>query len=350
MLVAAVVLAAVSFQAPAASQKWVALVHTSGDVPSSWLKPLQEAAQERSGNTWVAPPAVTLDEAQLALGCAAWNKACAGQIAGMTGAAMALVVDVTGKDAGITIGVQAVKANGSAVGAEEKLELPGKTDKDLEFARDFVKKGQRSAYLVVETDVPGVEVSIDGEHKGKTSASARLQEMLPPGEHKLMLSMEGKAPLQKTVTLKPGVVTTEALSLSAAGPPIETTAVAPPPTPTHEVTTTPEQPPTPAPSGAGSGNAAVGFGLAGVGGAVVVVAGVLAGGAIYDRFFHRVPCGPKPDACIPNAPLVFGFYGKGPKRADFQNEAGTWIGGGIAAVGVGALLVGTGLVLATSAE
>src|ERR1041385_5578252 len=92
------------------SNKWVALVHTTGDVPASWQKELQAAAeQNKLGPAWAAPPAVTLDEAQLALGCAGWSKTCAGQIAAMTGAGIALVVEVTAKDAGVVITTQPVK-------------------------------------------------------------------------------------------------------------------------------------------------------------------------------------------------------------------------------------------------
>lgn len=336
----------------ASSQKWVALVHTTGDVPSSWAKQLQEAAEaNKQGAQWALPPQVTLDEAQLALGCAGWNKACAGQIAGMTGAGTALVVDVSAKDAGVVVTVQAVKANGKEVGPEEKLELPGKTDKDLEFAKDFVKsspKGQR-AYLVIDADIPGVDVVLDGNKVGKTKWS----DAVSPGEHKIVLSAEGKAPVQATVNAKAGMVTTQAYSMTAAGAPIETTtAVGTGLPPDHEVKSSPNAPSTSAPAAAAPGNGVVGWGLAGGGGALAVVGGVLATAAVYDRYYNRIQCGDAAhqQSCVPNQPMLFGIYGSGPAREKFASDSTAWIGGSVAAVGVGALLVGTGVVLATSSD
>src|SRR6185295_18761597 len=118
------------------------------------------AEQNKLGPAWAAPPAVTLDEAQLALGCAGWSKTCAGQIAAMTGAGIALVVEVAAKDAGVVVTTQPVKTTGAAAGSEEKLELPSRTDKDLEIAKDFVKgsKAPRGGYLAVDVDIPGAEI------------------------------------------------------------------------------------------------------------------------------------------------------------------------------------------------
>ena len=335
--------------APSAPQKWVALVHLTGDAPASWKQPLQEAAeQNKQSAQWAPPPAVTLDEAQLALGCAGWSKSCAGQIAGMTGAAVAFVVEVTPKDAGIVVGVQTVKASGAPLGAEEKMELPGRGDKDLELARDFVRgagKSVKTGVLVVETDVANAEIVVDEKR-----VKGRFEEMLPVGEHHVTITADGKAPLSKTVVVKAGQVTPEILSLSAAGPPVETTPTVGVDTHPHEVTTTPEQPPVPAPA-APADNGVVGWGLAGSGGAIAVVGGVFAAASIYDRFYNRVTCGPQNQSCVPNVPLLFGIYpAKGDGRARFESDSGAWIGGSVAAVGVGALLLGTGVVLATGDE
>jgi hypothetical protein len=336
----------------ASSQKWVALVHTSGDVPSSWAKPLQEAAEaNKQGAQWALPPQVTLDEAQLALGCAGWNHACAGQIAGMTGAGTALVVDVAAKDAGVVVTVQAVKANGKELGPEEKLELPGKTDKDLEFAKDFVKSSpkEQRAYLVIDSDVPGTDVVLDGNKVGKT----RWADSVTPGEHKLMLSADGRAPVQATINAKAGMVTTQAYSMTAAGPPVETsTPVGTGLPPDHELKSNATTPSTPPPASAGPGNGVVGWSLAGGGGALALVGGVIATAAVYDRYYNRVQCGPKGSQqfCVPNSPMLFGIYGSGPAREKFASDSSAWIGGSVAAVGVGVLLIGTGIVLATGSD
>ncbi len=326
-----------------APSKWVALVHTTGDVPSSWRQSLREAAElNKQGGSWAPPPAVTLDEAQLALGCSGWTHQCAGQIAAMTGAAVALVIDVEAKDPGVVLIVQAVKSNGANLGSEERLELPGRTDKDLEFAKDFVKnqKAQRSGYLLVDSDVPGADVSLDGAARGKTP----WKELVDAGEHRLIVSAEGRAPYTKTIKVKPGVLTSEIVPLSAAGPAVGVT-----PTvgePDHVVKTEPALPPTAAPQAPDT--SVVGWSLAAGGGVIAAVSSVFAGAAIYDRFFNRIPCGKdNADSCVPNVPLLFGIYSQGGGRGPFESDSSAWIGGGIAAVGVGALLIGTGVVLAT---
>src|SRR6185436_5302985 len=115
---------------------------------------------------------------------------------------------------------------------------------------------------VVDTDAPGAEVVIDGEKKGKTRFSGRL----PAGDHKLVVSAEGKAPMQKDIVVKAGAVTSEIMSLSPAGP---STAITPTVGETHEVTTTVETPPS-----AGSSGGVLGWSLAGAGGLLVAVGGV----------------------------------------------------------------------------
>jgi hypothetical protein len=240
--------------APAHAQKkagWVALVQVRGDAPASWSDALREAAEEAKDRTWVAPPAVSIADAQLALGCSGWNDQCAGQIASMTGATMAVVIDVNGAGSGAAFSVMVVKAGGGAVGPAEKMDVPGKTAADLELGRELVRgvvSGQRPAFLIVETDSPKAEVWLDGKKIGETPFKGKV----PTGDHTMILRQEGKAPLTKQLTLAAGATLREVHSLNAAGPPVEIKPEVapddppPPKDPNEGIVTPPVEPPPPA--------------------------------------------------------------------------------------------------------
>lgn len=337
---------ALTLASPAAPKKantWVCLVRVQGEVPQAWREDLQKAA-ESAGKEWVAPPAVTLEEAQLALGCAGWNDSCAGQIASMTGAAQALVVDVSTTDAGVVLVVQQVKAGGAGVGEPERAELKGHGPEELAFAKDFVRgavKGPRekSAMLYVDTDVPGAEVKLDGEPRGKTP----WHNHLGAGEHTLLLSAEGKAPLTKKLTLKPGSVTNLSEALSAAPPPVDVTPAVGVKPEVHEVVTPPAQPPAAAAPAGAPDAGVVGWGLAGSGGVLGVVGALVTSVVSYDVCCNRDDKGNLPKQTAFGTLLPF-YNGAG--RGALLAQASAWIGGGIAAMGVGGLLVGTGVVVA----
>ncbi len=109
---------------------------------------------------------------------------------------------------------------------------------------------------------------------------------------------------------------------------------------------TPEPPPPPASAPGVSGTTVAGWSLAGAGGAVALVSSVLAAGAVYDRFFNRVPCpGNEAASCVPNTPLLFGIYASGAGRPKFVSDSGAWIGVSTATAGLGALAVGAGVFL-----
>jgi hypothetical protein len=342
------VLVALALASPAANVKratWVPLVRTQGDVPASWRDALQKAAAEDSTRTWVAPPAVSLEEAQLALGCGGWSESCAGQIASMTGAVMALVIEVTAQGVGAVVSVQQVKAGSGAQGPAEKLELAGRTAEDLKWAQELVRgvlKGQKPGFLVVETDVPGAEVWIDGERVGDSPWRGALA----PGDHMLSLRQEGKAPLNKPINVRPGQNPAEVISLNAAG-----TSVAIRPTignEPHEVRVTPASPPV---AGEMPQKAVVGWSLAGAGGVLALAASVVGGPWVYDLFFNREPCGPDGQQCMPRTVNVYGLLDySGAERSQFILDAGPVIGASVAAIGVGGLLIGTGAFLATAEE
>jgi hypothetical protein len=330
--------------APAAAQKkgaqWVALIQVRGDAPASWSDALRAAAEEARDRTWVPPPAVSIADAQLALGCSGWNDQCAGQIASMTGATMALVVDLNGAGNGAAISVQVVKAGGGAVAGAEKMDLPGKTPADLKLAEELVRgvvKGQRPAFLFVDTDTPKAEVWLDGQKVGETPWRGRVD----AGDHNLVLKQEGKAPLTRQLNIKPGTTTTESHSLGAAGPPVDLTPEIAPDRPPHEVLVPVEPPPTAAEAPT---TTTVGWSLVGVGGALGLAGAVFLGATVID-LNYREPCEANPDGCVPNRSLLFGIYGK-EQRADLFLHQTAWITGSIAALGVGGLVVATGVVLA----
>lgn len=320
--------------APTASDKrpaWVILVKSQGDIPASWRETLTRAATEDDTKSWMPPPSVTLEEAQIALGCAAWNDSCAGQVASMTGAAMALVIDIAAQGPGAVLSIQKVRGGGNAAAPADKLELAGRDAADLEWATAFVAgvlRDERRGILSVESDVPGANVFLDGKPLGKTPWRGPVAE----GVHTLGLRQEGKAPLTKSIAVKGAVVNSEVLTMNAAG---------------ISVAVSPSVGESASPSG--GGNSTLGWSLAGVGGALAL--GGLAVGSpwAWNLFFNREACGPNGDpACLPTTVDVIGFKQyKGAERAEFFSDAGTWLSVSVATLGVGALLIGTGVVLAT---
>lgn len=343
MLVPLVVALALSAATPAPAGKkggqWVALIQVRGDAPASWADALRAAAEEARDRTWVPPPAVSIADAQLALGCSGWNDACAGQIASMTGASMALMVDVNGA----VISVQSVKAGGAGTAPPEKLELPGQGPADLKLAEELVRgvvHGQRPAFLFVDADIAKAEVSLDGERVGETPWRGKVS----AGEHTLVLRAEGKAPLTRQLLIKAGTTTQESHSLNAAGPSLQIEPeVAPFVAEAHEVVTGAEQPP---PVAEAPATTTVGWSLAGVGGALGAVGVVFLSATAYD-LNNRIDCGGRKNACVPSNKMIFGVYETNQRPAFFDHQV-AWISGSVAAVGVGGLIVATGVVLATS--
>lgn len=340
---------ALSLVSPAASTKkgaWVPLVRLQGEVPAEWREALQKVATEDDSRTWVAPPAVTLEEAQVALGCAGWSDTCAGQITSMTGASMAVVVDVVAQGEGALVTVQQVKGGGGVQGAVEKLELLARGEEDLDLARQFVRRAAKgpTAIILVDTDVPGADVLIDGTKVGQTPR--RL--VLAPGGHELSLRQEGKAPFTKRIELEPGQNPPEIVTLNAGGIPVDVTPTVG--NETHEVRTARVSPPAKVDPLLPPEAALVGWSLAGVGGAVALAATGVGGPWAWDLLFNRVPCGPDlKTSCLPRTVKVYGVVDyTGDARSRFLTDAGTVISASIAAMGVGGLLIGTGVVLATA--
>ena len=265
-LVALCVCAAAMIAAPSAlaakakprPAKWVVLIHESGTVPDGWAQALRAAA-ERSGvsRSWIEPPAISLEEVQLSLGCASWGAACAGQAASLMGADNALVVDIVRGGDAMVVSVEDVAANGSVVGDVVRVEVSA-DDSGRAVASAWVVgaiRGTRPTVLVVTADLAGTEVLIDGEARGVTPLT--LIDVVAPGEHALLLRREGRAPLSRTIAVQGATMNREFGALTQ-GPTMVTTPRVGEEAPAPMIT--------PAASGGGVPAMAVaGFSLGGVG-------------------------------------------------------------------------------------
>lgn len=206
-----------------APSSWVVLVKTDGSVPPSWSQNLQDAvksAAEASGAVkWVAPPQVSLEDAQLALGCGGWGPACVGQIAGMMNAEKALLLEIEARGEGAWMTYEVITTAGVSERKPVRFELPDRGRDGLKVARVVAASavtGKPITVVTLKTDVPGAEVVIDGEKRGKTPLT--LADQLPPGQHRVELRLEGRAPVTQTIQVRAGEVTRVGAVMSAGGP------------------------------------------------------------------------------------------------------------------------------------
>jgi hypothetical protein len=256
-------------------ETWVALVHSTGDVPAGWAGALRRAAESVTDRrTWLPPPELSLDEIQLTLGCATWGPACAGQATALIGATYALVIDVARDQHGVVVQIDGVSGTGSVVGDGERVEVAA-TDDGLAIASAWVVgavRGARPTVLVVTADLDGTEVVLDNAPVGVTPLT--LVNTVSPGAHKLMLRREARAPVSRSIVVQPGTVNREH-GMLAAGPAMKS------------VPTVGETPPAPLPklpasSSAQSPLVLAGFGLGGVG-AVAALGGLVGAAINYGR-------------------------------------------------------------------
>lgn len=210
----------VASQAPSS---WVVLVKTDGSVPASWNQNLQDAvkaAAEKSGKVkWTPPPQVSLDDAQLALGCAAWGPACVGQIAAMMNAEKALLIQIEQRGDGAWMTHQIVTASGDPERAPVRFELPDRGRDGLKVARVVAAaavSGDPVTVVTFKTDVPGAEVILGGEKAGKTPLT--LADELTPGQHRVEFRMEGRSPVVQNINVRAGEVTRVGAVMGALGP------------------------------------------------------------------------------------------------------------------------------------
>jgi hypothetical protein len=274
----------------------------------------------------------------------------------MTGAATAFLVDVRGtEDGGADIVAKYVGANGSAKStpSPRRLHLPGRTGAELDLAKVVVKAAAQDddvAFLVIESDTPGAEVTVDGKAEGKTPWPRPLA--MPAGAHAVMLSQEGRAPLSFSVHLPPYTITRETKTLGAAGPdkaPEPVVGVAEPITPPPE----PEQPP-PETSKPPPTMMIVGWGVVGAG-ALVTLVGLWFTTAWTTGYFEAADTAEKGDSlrrcvgwCTTEGvgPGIFGAT----RNAYLDGTYPAFLGASIAAVVVGGGLIGGGTYLALTAE
>ena len=97
---------------------------------------------------------------------------------------------------------------------------------DVAAAIPGLLRGQQEALgtLVVETAVPGAEVTLDGEPAGKTPVSRTLK----PGKHEIHVESPGFYPVDRLVSVEPGATTRDTVRLVAI-PGAGTAALALPP-------------------------------------------------------------------------------------------------------------------------
>ena len=327
------------------SGKWVALVRTEGEVPASWTETLRRAAEAaKDDRVWVEPPAVTLVEAMSALGCAEWGPSCAGQVAQMTGATTALLVDVRAAGVSVALSAEAVLASGQPAKGRHEVTLPDTSDDSLRFAVAWVKGSlvdKLPALLIVETATPGAEVRLDGKRAGTTDAGAVRILVEAPGTHTLLVTKAGAAPVTRQVTLTPNATVRETVAMAAEAPPVDPT-----PRVGDGTVVTPPPPAEEPPAVADTTGAVVGWSLTGVGAVGALAAGVIAATVANDLYLARVPCGAGGQmSCVPKvvaSPL--GLYERrGEERLQFFNTEGPfYLGMAGLGVGVGVLLAATG--------
>lgn len=299
----------------------IALVSAQPGVPAHWREALRRAVTESTNRTWVPPPAISLDEARVALGCAAWDDVCAGQVAATTGAAAGLVLHIAGAGVGLAVTVTEVRAGAGANRPAERLVLESRGAAALELARQFVRAASAGpvAFVTVEADEVGATVLVDGSSIGTAPARAALT----PGAHTLVLRKEGKAPIQRSFSVAAGQNPSIVVTFNAAGPAVAIT-------PTVGTTPTSHR------DAAGPSDAQLGWTLTAVG------AGALALSAVAGVPWLLAFSQPRP---YPNPIQVYGGaveYRDG-ERSRFSTDFALAAGGSLLAAGVGTLVLATGV-------
>lgn len=250
---------------------WVVLVYTQGEVPASWAPALRAAAQRDQDRTWIPPPVVSMEEVQSMLGCAQWDRACAAQCAGISGAQFALMIEVIRTGAGASVTIEGVSAAGAATRIADSVKVDDVDASALMIAEAWVLgavTGRRPTVLMVSANVEGTEVVIDDEPFGITPLT--LVDQVGAGDHVLVLRKKGRAPLSRTMHLTAGSLNREHGVWPLGEPTLQTDGVV-------GVESGPAFQPVPvAPVSGVSAVGMLGWGLAGVG-AVVAVAGVFGG-------------------------------------------------------------------------
>jgi len=219
-----VLLAAWCATAAAKPVPWVVLVRSDGAEPAAWSEALQSAAREAADGTSVRvvpPPAISLDEVQLTLGCGSWSNTCAGRVAGTMNAGVALVVELAkAQSEDEQIAWTVVSAAGNVIRERQTATLPDRGDAGLQAAQRYVAaaiRGARPTVVIVTADLPGAEVFVDGSRRGATPLT--LIDDVTPGPHEIRVTYEARAPATRKVEVKAGATNRYELVLGANPPP-----------------------------------------------------------------------------------------------------------------------------------
>jgi hypothetical protein len=306
-MIATAVLAASLALSGQAGASWVTLVKTDGSVPASWSGALQDAAKKSAKKAsdvqYMPPPQVSIEDAQLALGCTSWGPACVGQIAGMMSADAALLVELEKRGDGAWLTHQLISASGGVQKAPVRFELPDRGKEGLKVARVVVGAavtGSPVTVLSLKTDVAGADVIIDGKKAGKTPLV--VAGSVSPGEHTIEFRMDERAPVTRKVRVESGKITHVGVVLAsaAAPPPVDPTVGEDPigdngdPSDTPPDDTTPGGEDTGGVTGGGGGlDPIIGYATLGAGLGVAVLGGGLLAG------HYAVAATNEPDPCKP---------------------------------------------------
>lgn len=227
-LVSSVGLARPSKRGRAATRKvpgWVAIAVADEGVPAGWADALREVALKTTviERTWVDSPTLGREEMQLTASCPSWGPACAGKVAGLLGGDNALLISLSRDPTGVVVRIDSMDTAGAVVGDPERVVVDA-DDGGLSIAKAWVEgalRGARPTVLVITSDLPDTEVKLDGVRRGGTPLT--LVDGLEPGEHLLVFSREGRAPLARTIVVQPGTLNREHGVLASGGPKMNTT-------------------------------------------------------------------------------------------------------------------------------
>jgi hypothetical protein len=300
-MLCSIALASVLTVAAQSPTSWVVLIKSDGSVPASWSQNLQDAVKEAASGSsrvkWLPPPQVSLEDAQLALGCSSWDKSCVGQIAGMMNADAALSLELEKRGKGAWLTYQVIGNNGKVLAKKKKFEVPDRGSEGLKVARVVAASavtGKPVTVVAFSTDVAGAEVFVDGEKVGKTPITVAAD--ISPGSHKVEFKMEGRAPVTQNVDVAAGKVTkVGAVMATASSPPPDDPVVGDDPETGDDPEVQPDPGPQPVndppPPAAGGIDPLFGFITLGAAGAIAVTGLALYGGHLYVGFDARAkPC------------------------------------------------------------
>jgi len=236
-LVLASIYVAAPLQAAAGSEALVVLVRLEESVPVEWNEVAQNTARDaiavegRYG--WLPPPEVSLEESRTALGCAAWDPACVGEIGKTLDADHVLyvevvrpfqqlpvlslfLVDVSAPDAAVATSVSLPDAEvngGRVLGVYVREVIYGNVP-DLVVVGDGTHAAGGVA-VAATTALAGTRVVFDGEDLGPVPLV--LSSAVDTGEHSLRFSSGGREVARRTLSVSAGEPFELAVSLAAEG-------------------------------------------------------------------------------------------------------------------------------------